>query len=83
MNELFTAIWSRRQRPRPGRGGGVPVGHDCQNWPEVPRRSLARPRTLASFIAPPTAGRRATPSACLFRLRQCGSDSKSADPPRI
>lgn len=83
MIELLRAIWSRRQRPSPGRGGGAPVGHDCQNWPGVPRPSVARPRTLASFVAPPTAGRTPAPSARLFRLRQCGSDSTSADPPRI
>lgn len=56
MIELFTATLCRKDAPSPGRGGGVRLGHYCQNWPEVPRQSVARPGTRASFVAPPTAG---------------------------
>lgn len=82
MIELFTAIYRRKDRPTPGHRGGVRLGHYCQNWPEVPRQSVARPRTRASFVVRPPRGGTATPSALLFTPRQCGSDSEAADPPR-
>lgn len=44
MIELFTTILRRnKDPPSPGRGGGVRRRHNCQNWPEVPRQSVARP----------------------------------------